>query len=135
MSKPNNILALDVGDARIGAAIANDIAKIPRPLTILENDNGVFDRAHSLVKEHDIRIIVIGLPRNMKGGETKQSIVSREFAERLKSYITVPIVFADESLSTARAEKNRLQDRRPKSKPLDDIAACFILEEYFKSNQ
>ena len=131
--KAFNILALDVGTARVGVALANTIAKMPSPLVILENNEQIFEELKSIIEEEDIATVVIGLPRNMKGEETEQSEVSRNFAGRLKKKINQEIVFADESLSTKRAETSRyVKGKDPRrGKHLDDVAACFILEEYF----
>ncbi len=129
---PKAILALDVGDARIGVAIANTIARLPAPLIILKNDNQVFDSLKELAARHEVDIIIIGLPRNMQGEETGQSKAIRRFAEELKEHVDAQIIFADESLSSKRAEEYSLA-RKHQAKHLDDIAACFILEEYLGS--
>ena len=133
MNEAKNILALDVGDVRIGVAIANTIARIPNPLAILQNGPKVFLEIESLVREHDISAIVVGLPRNMSGEETGQSEVSRSFADKLKEHISLPMSFADESLSSKHAEQHRSKLKRNPKEPLDDVAACFILEEHFRS--
>ncbi len=125
MSQNINILALDVGDARIGAAIAGSIAKLPSPLGIIANDQDVLENLKTLIEEHKADLIIIGLPRNMQGEETQQSGQSRDFAEQLADITDVNIVFADESLSSQRARQHS-----PDRKYVDDIAACFILEEY-----
>lgn len=127
-----SILALDVGDARVGVALANTIARIPAPLAIVENDEKVFDAIKDLVEKNNAQTIVVGLPRNMQGEETAQSKASRDFAEKLKQQLDLPITFADESLSTKRAEN--YMRKRPQGH-LDDIAACFILEEYLGANK
>jgi len=133
LAEIKKILALDVGDAHIGVALANTVARIPSPLAILENDLEVYSRIKDLIAEHDISLVVIGLPRNMAGEETVQSKTTRHFVDNLKDYINTKIVFADESLSSKRAEESG--QKSPNSpKYLDDIAACFILEEYFASS-
>lgn len=128
-----NFLALDVGDARVGVAMANSIARLPNPLAIIENDADVFDNLRSLIKENSISTLIVGLPRNMKGEETQQSQSAREFGEKLKEATGLPVIYADESLSTKRAEEYARQLKRT-SGHLDDIAACFILEEYLGVN-
>lgn len=127
VSKVDNILGLDIGNTRIGVALANSLARIPSPLTILNNNSDVFDNLKTIIKENEINLVVIGLPRNMKGEETAQSVVSRDFAAKLTAVVDVTVVFADESLSSKRAEQ-----QYPHKKHLDDIAACFILEEHLK---
>lgn len=128
-----NFLAIDVGDARVGVAMANSIARLPSPLAIIENDADVFDNLKSLVEENSIDALIVGLPRDMKGEETPQSGASREFGEKLKKTVGLPVVYADESLSTKRAEEYARRIKRT-SGHLDDIAACFILEEYLGGN-
>lgn len=132
MSDNDSILALDVGDARVGVAVANVIARIAGPLAIIDNDEKVFDSIKLFVEENHARTIVVGLPRNMQGEETAQSKTSRDFADKLEQLLKLPIVFADESLSTKRAENYMRNHRRAH---LDDIAACFILEEYLSENK
>lgn len=127
MSDVNNILALDVGDARVGVALANSIAKLPSPLAIIDNDRDVWTGLIEIIDKNDVNTVVVGLPRNMEGEETAQSRAVRDFAGKLAEATDKKIVFADESLSSKRAE-----DHSPKKKYLDDIAACFILEEYLQ---
>lgn len=134
MAKADTILALDVGSARVGVAVANSIARLPSPLAILKNDDTVFDELEELIKIHDVTTVVVGLPRNMKGEETRQSEISRRFANELAKKLKIETVFAEESLSSKRAEEEAKAMKRTQ-KYLDDIAACFILEEYLKENE
>lgn len=128
-----NFLALDVGDARVGVAMANSLARLPSPLAIIENDDDVLENLKSLIRENSIDTLIVGLPRNMKGEETQQSRTSREFGEKLEETLGMPVIYADESLSTKRAEEYARQLKRTTGH-LDDIAACFILEEYLGVN-
>lgn len=129
MTDITNILALDVGDARVGVAIASTIARLPRPLDILQNEPAITDKIKQLAAEQNVKTIVVGLPRNMAGEETKQSRISRQFAKELAESTGLSVVLSDESLSSKRAEQYGAGQRRP-GEHLDDIAACFILEEY-----
>lgn len=123
-----------MGEARIGVARASSLARLPEPLTILPHDEQLFSQIKKLINEHDIQKIVVGLPRNMAGEETAQSAAVRAFVEQLKTRIDKPIVFADETLSTKQAEASRYVRDIDQRKHLDDLAACFILEEYLRSN-
>jgi putative Holliday junction resolvase len=132
MSEPINYLAVDVGEKRIGLAIANSVARLPRPLTILINNDGVYNEINQIVKKENINQIIVGLPRNMSGEETAQSDFSRQFAARLAKVADKKIEFADESLSSARVKDSTY--KKDPSGYLDSIAACFILEEYLEVN-
>lgn len=131
-SHPKIILGLDVGSVRIGVAVANSLARLPRPVSIITSDEHVFAVINDLAAAEGASLIVAGLPRNMDGLETKQSQAIRKFVKNLKDHTAVPVVFADESLSSRRAEEGsrRYKSTFP-SKYLDDVAACLILEEFF----
>ena len=131
MDEVSYVLALDVGEARIGAAIGNTLAKIPSPYAVLPNDEDIFSTIKSIINDERIDVIAVGLPRNQQGEETKQSEASRQFARELEARQSAKVVLADESLSSQRAEQsNQYTKKRTSPKYLDDIAACFILEEY-----
>lgn len=125
------ILGVDVGRARIGLALASTVAKLPRPYSVLENNDDIYRQIDDIAKEEQVSKIIIGIPRNMSGEETAQTREIRQFAEKLQQNTEAQLIFADESLSTRRAETMRkeLKDR-PREAPIDDLAACFILEEF-----
>jgi putative Holliday junction resolvase len=119
-----NILALDIGEKRIGVARANSIARIPEPIATLSNDNLFKEQFVKLLKEYDISTIVVGLPRNLKGDETAQTAYTKEFVARnLADY---DVIWQDETLSSVSAESrpDRLQHG------VDAAAACIILDDY-----
>ncbi|HEX5798046.1 MAG TPA: Holliday junction resolvase RuvX [Candidatus Saccharimonadales bacterium] len=132
MSEPKNYLAVDVGEKRVGLAIASVIAKLPRPLAILPNQEDIFQRISKIVKDENIDKIIVGLPRNMSGEETAQSDFSRQFAAKLGETTGADIIFADESLSSERVKDSTY--KKDPSGYLDSIAACFILEEYLETS-
>ena len=122
----NDIIALDVGTKRIGVARANIIAKLPQPLPAINNDNTLSDSIKQLINTYRPDYIVVGLPRNLSGEETKQTAYTRQFAiEELPK--DVKIVWQDETLSSKVAA-----ERTGRTKELDSEAACLILEDYFK---
>lgn len=135
-SNPSTILALDVGAARIGVAVASLIARLPRPLDVLQRTDSVFEDIARIAAEERAQSTVIGLPRNQQGEETAQSREVRNFAEQLHHKTGLEIIFADESLSSVRAEQTARTDKKLTGKYLDSIAACYILEEFLEaSNQ
>lgn len=124
------ILALDIGDKRIGVAVASAIARLPRPLDMLPAEEDAVSKIVSIAEAQEAELIVIGIPRNLQGEETAQSQSIREFAAQLGESTKIPIVFADESLSSVRAD-NIAKYSAFKNASSDSLAACFILEEYF----
>ncbi len=125
----SSILGLDVGQKRIGVAISNVIAKMPRPLCTLTNNEQIFSEVGKIAKTERAGFVVVGLPRNLDGLETSQSEEIREFATNLTLATGLRVEFADETLSSKRAEQ--LMRTHQTKHGLDEFAACFILEEFF----
>ncbi len=124
------VLGLDVGDVRIGVASAGVIAKLPQPVTVIKNDENALDGIKKIAEREGAVTVVVGLPRDQHGQETAQSAKARQFAETLEKETDYTVVFADESLSTKRAEA-MLRAHGKDASQLDAFAACFILEEFF----
>jgi putative holliday junction resolvase len=124
-------LGIDYGETRIGLALANSIARLPSAYGIVLNDKEILRKLAEIAENERIDKIIVGLPRNMSGQETGQSKVIRQFADDLSRHTAKPIVFSDESLSSVRAAGSK--NYKPTSaKHKDDIAACYILEEFLK---
>ncbi len=130
MTKISSILALDVGEKRIGVAVANSIARLAVPLLTLDNNDQVVDVIDGLVKEHNASCIVVGNPRDMQGNATAQTTFSHAFADSLQR-IGLPIVFQDESLTSVHAEEQLRERGEPFVKQdIDALAAALILRDY-----
>lgn len=121
-------MALDVGEKRIGVAIASKIAKLARPLTTLHNDEHISEAIQQIIDEEDISTVVVGLPRNLSGEDTEQTAYVRQFTEKLHHGM---IRFQDEALTSKKAEMELQQRGKPYSKSdIDALAATYILEDY-----
>lgn len=126
------ILGLDVGDKRIGAATASVIARLPQPIEVISADEDAYKRIEEVVIRENIGLIVIGIPRNLDGAETAQSRKIRDFASELEKRVDLPVAYADESLSSVRADELAVQSSF-KHISRDSLAACFILEEFLSN--
>lgn len=131
-----NILSLDVGERRIGAAMGNTLAGLGRALSTLENNDSIWRQLQELVKAEDISLIVVGLPRGLDGQETLQTKYVRDFAKSLKKHIDLPIEFQDEALTSHKAEDELINRKQSGSKSdVDALAAVYILEDYFSDKR
>ena len=83
MAAKKNILALDVGDRRVGVALADSQIKIAVPYGYLERSDKIIQQITELMLDHDIDTLVIGYPRNQSGEATKQTESVEQFAEEL----------------------------------------------------
>lgn len=131
MSEITTILALDVGDRRVGLAVANSLARLPRALPTLQRDSSFWQRLKDVIINENIQQVVIGLPRSLEGQDTKQTQLTRDFVEQLKQHSATPLVFQDEALTSWQAEKELKDSKKPYTKGrVDALAATYILEDY-----
>lgn len=131
--KNSSILALDVGERRIGVAWADGGLRIPFPLVTIEADKAPIIKIKELYDDQRAGLIVVGLPRNQQGEETAQSQFARDFAAQLEKE-GLPIVFQDESLTSVLAEEELKKRGKPYGKAdIDSLAATFILQDYLNS--
>lgn len=133
-TKTTSIIALDVGNSRIGVAVANSIARLANPLRVISNNQTVWDEIKKLLIDENAEMVVIGLPRSLSGEETAQTKIVRTFAESLSAKTDVPIVMQDEALTSRQAEAElRLRGKKFAKGDIDTLAAVYILDDYLNS--
>ena len=129
------ILALDHGTKRIGVAVSDETKTIAQPLEYIpaEPFADFLERLRQLIREKEVDLILIGLPRNMDGSYGPATEKVRTFVAVLGSAITVPIKTWDERLTSAQANRVLIQGgaRRDKRKQkVDQMAAAILLQSY-----
>jgi len=126
-------LGIDLGRARIGLALADDVLRTARPLEAMKHVSAEGDvaRIAAVAREWEVDLAVVGLPLNMDGSEGPGARHARAFAARLGEVLRVPVETFDERLSTFEAE-GRLRDRgvprRSFRERVDPEAAAVILQ-------
>ena len=132
------VLALDVGEKRIGIAISDLLGITAQGLPTIEYQSRkvALDGIAEMAKMHDVGEIVIGLPKNMDGTLGFKSQEVLHFSEQLKRRIEVPVTLWDERLTTKMAHQVMLEadlSRRKRKQKVDMIAAQLILQSYLDS--
>jgi putative Holliday junction resolvase len=127
------LLALDLGERRIGVAISDPTQTVARPLTFIvrASRQADFEAIARLVTENEVERVIVGLPLSLDGSEGPQARQTRRYAERLAGALTVPVEFWDERYSTlAAAEilKGKRKRRRRGRGELDATAAAVFLQ-------
>lgn len=131
------ILALDVGKKRIGLAVSDELGWTAQGLETLERTRIREDLAKlkELAGHWSVETLLIGQPLHMSGEASRQSEYTREFGERLKEYLSLPVIFWDERLTSVEAERvlresgASLEQRK---KAVDRMAAVLLLESYLE---
>lgn len=126
-------LGIDLGERTIGLALSDALGMTAQPLTTLRRAGGETDLAalRKVCAEHQVSIIVVGLPLNMDGSEGLRARMSREFAERLRAALGIPVELWDERLTTVGAQRALLEadlSRKKRREVIDSVAAALILE-------
>ena len=128
-------IGLDVGKARIGVAVSDELGLVASPRTVIHSKGWSSDIAHvgELVSEVGAGEIVVGLPVNMNGTLGPAAAEVEEFCRRLRECVSVPVVTWDERLSTAQASRVLIEadlSRRRRRDVVDKTAAAIILQAY-----
>jgi putative Holliday junction resolvase len=133
LDMPMSVLGLDLGQRRIGLAIAERSGLGARPLVTLVRTSSSADleALRAIVADWRVERIVLGLPLNMNGSEGPAARHAREFARQLDQTLGVPVDLHDERLTSfeARSRLQGLSARRGSRKlMINQVAAALILE-------
>ena len=132
------ILAIDHGTKRIGLALSDELGVIAQPLEFVHADPfaGVVSRLQEIIREKNVEMLLVGMPRNMDGSLGPAAASAKEFVARLKEGIDLPIRTWDERLTSAQANRFLIQAnvRRDKRKEkVDQTAAAILLQSYLEA--
>lgn len=134
MSRNKSLVGLDVGEVRIGVALASTDVRIAVPFDTIEVDGTEIEKIAKIVIDENADTIVVGYPRNQSGDSTKQTEFVEQFAKGLEDF-DAEIVFQDESLTSVLAEERLSKQRRSFTKgDIDSEAAAIILQDYLERN-
>ena len=129
----SRLLGIDPGDKNIGFAICDENKKVATPLKVLQKSKFevLIEQINQIIKENDIKGIIIGNPINMDGTSGKSSQSANDFAKNLSKNIIIPITMWDERLSSEgsfKITKELGTNTSNRVNKLDENAAAFILQ-------
>lgn len=133
------IMALDVGEKRIGVAISDELMLTAQGLCVIHSRGTVKDleQIAQLIKEHQVTHLLLGLPRNMNGTYGPMAEKVREFGRRIvEKHPEIPIDYWDERLTTTAAQRVLVDadmSRSRRRQVVDKVAAGLILQNYMDS--
>ncbi len=131
------IMALDVGDRRIGVALSDPLGMLASPLTTIaratSDTDAAIDAVLELAEEHEAAEILVGIPYLMSGRIGAQARITLDFAQALAERTHIPVTHTDERLSSVQADRMLAQSggvsARNKGRT-DAAAAAVILQAY-----
>jgi putative Holliday junction resolvase len=134
------LLALDVGDRRVGVAVSDPSGLIATPLAVIHRASKVqdFAKVAQFVREQDATGVVVGHPLNADGSEGPQARRVERYAAALAEALhgqglDVALVLWDERLSTVQAQEAMItsgRKARDRRRRIDAVAAAVILQDY-----
>jgi len=125
------LLGIDYGTKRIGVAISDEGGTLAFPKEILENNKSILEKLESIIKEENIKEIIIGESMDFKGEANKVEKEINEFTLELNKMFNLPIHLQKEFLTSVEARRYKI-----KSGSVDSSAAALILQRYLdKKNQ
>ena len=134
----SRILALDVGEKRIGVAVSDALNITAQGVETIKrrSTKDVVSRIKSLLEEFNVTKIIVGSPFNLNGTRGTSIKLVEEFVSILREKIPVDIERVDERLTTVQAERVLLEadvSRKKRKLSIDKIAAQLILQTYLDS--
>lgn len=138
MDQPGRILAIDYGSRRMGLAVSDPLGITAQGLETLErrNKRSDFARLEKLVREYQVREIVLGNPLRMSGEQGTQSQKVAEFAEELRRRLALPVHLWDERLTSAEANRILREAElsiQKRAQAVDRMAATLILQSFLQA--
>jgi len=132
------LLALDVGDVRIGVAVCDTLEIAAFPVGVITRVGSLkrdVALVAALVAEQEAEGIVVGLPLSLDGEIGPQAQKTQGFAKALRISVGMPLVFWDESFSSVEANELMIASGMSRAKrraKIDQAAAALILESYLQ---
>ena len=134
------VLGVDHGTVRIGLAISDELKFMAHPLEVFpaEPFSAFLERLKSLIREKEVELIVVGIPRNMDGSYGPAAQKVQEFVAVLKEALTIPVRTWDERLTSVQAHRflteANVSGRKQRGR-VDKSAAAILLQSYLDSHQ
>ena len=133
IGRKSRLLGIDPGAKNVGFAICDENQKVATPFKIIQKSKieNLIKEVNQIIQENQIKGVIVGNPLNLDGTFGKSSQSAQDFAKNLSKYITIPISFWDERLSseaTFKISKVLGSNVSKRVKNLDKNAAAFILQ-------
>jgi putative pre-16S rRNA nuclease len=132
--------ALDLGSARVGVAIDDELGLLAHPRGTLDarEERALLRALRALADEHDVVRFVVGLPLDLRGGEGQAARRARTMAQKIADATGRSVVLCDERLTTVQAKRaltaSGVRGRRARQR-VDEAAACAILQVWLDARR
>jgi putative Holliday junction resolvase len=135
------VLGVDYGSQRIGLSLSDPLCIIAQPIEALKNDSSFFSRLQQLSVRENVKLIVVGMPFNLKGQHAQKADEVEKFIEHLKIELGIEVAIWDERFTTTIAHRTMLtmgtkkKERQKKDGRIDSMAAAIILQGFLDNTK
>ena len=129
------VLAIDHGTKRMGVAISDELRTIAQPMEFIPAEpwTHLLERLRQIIRDKEVGLILVGMPRNMDGSYGPAAAKVREFVAQLGKDVPLPIRTWDERLTSVQAnrflQEANVRGARRKQR-VDQTAAALLLQSY-----
>ena len=128
------VLGIDPGERRIGVALSDALGVIAQPYRVIDTrGEDPYEVIRNLVTEHDVSLVVVGLPLSLSGDEGPSARRARAFAGRLAEHVECQVELMDDRFTTVTAEQSLREGRLTREgrrARRDKVAAALMLQSY-----
>jgi putative Holliday junction resolvase len=125
------LLGIDYGDVRIGVAISDPLGLTAQPVGTIQNSPTAITEIQTIIHEKKVTKVIVGLPKNQHGDDSKKAASVRSFADKLMADLNIEMEFVDERFSTVAVSRHLISmdiKRQKRKSVIDTQAAMFILQ-------
>jgi putative Holliday junction resolvase len=135
------VVALDIGERRIGVAVSDPSGIVVRSAGVVKAEPRAraLAEVQRIVREEEAMLVVVGLPLTLRGEHGPQAQRVMAFVEALRTAVPIPLVLVDERFTSSEAERiirerGSKRDKR-RREAVDELAAKLILEDYLQEQR
>lgn len=134
------IMALDIGDKRVGVAVSDEYENIAQPLLVFNRAGNEKDLAQirQLIEKNNVKYLIIGKPINMDGSVGARAKKTEQFYNYIRKRIDIDSEMFDERFTTVLAQQVLLEgdvSRAKRKQVVDKLAAQQILYTYLEKKK
>jgi len=130
-----SLLALDLGEKRVGVAISKS-GIIAEPYKTINFDENFYSELKDICSQEKVKKIIVGLPKSLSGKENKQEKKTKKLAKLISKKIGLEVEFVDERYTSKIAQSRFESQKTPlREGKIDEESAVIILETYLEQKK
>jgi putative Holliday junction resolvase len=141
MQSEQRILGIDYGSRRVGLALSDPMGIIAQPIDAVKQSSQLIDDLRKIMKRDHVKVIVVGMPLNLKGQAAQTAQEVQLFVEQLRAELQIEVATWDERFTTTIAQQTMItmgtkkKERQQKNGRIDSMAAAVMLQNYLDSRK